>query len=159
MRYAALLLLCVLLNLRCALADHRPQRLEHDSFGKIVQAHRGEPFVVVLWSLDCEYCLESFKTLENAQRQTGLKVVSIATDRADDEQASKLIAEKIRSSGLQAESWAFGAAPAEKLRYVIDPKWRGEMPRSYWFNREGQAAGYSGLITTAVVDRFQKKNK
>ena len=105
-----------------------------------------KPQVVMVWSLDCSYCEPSFEALAQAQRR-GLKVVTIATDPVDDREAKALILQKLAKSGLHAETWAFGPAPAEQLRHAIDPKWRGEMPRSYWFDAKGQMRAYSGLIT------------
>jgi thiol-disulfide isomerase/thioredoxin len=121
-----------------------------DSFTQIAASAQGRPQVVMVWSLDCSYCEPSFAALAQAQRR-GLKVVTIATDPVDDEEATTLIRQKLAKSGLRAETWAFGPAPAEQLRHAIDPKWRGEMPRSYWFDGKGQVRAYSGLITPERV--------
>lgn len=117
-----------------------------DSFAQIAAGAHGKPQVVMVWSLDCSYCAPSFEALAQAQRR-GLKVVTIATDPVDDDEAMTLVLQKLAKSGLHAEAWAFGTAPAEQLRHAIDPKWRGEMPRSYWFDGKGRVQAYSGLIT------------
>ena len=116
------------------------------SFAQIAASAHGKPQVVMVWSLDCSYCAPSFEALAQAQRR-GLKVVTIATDPVDDDEAMTLVLQKLANSGLHAETWAFGTAPAEQLRHAIDPKWRGEMPRSYWFDGKGRVQAYSGLIT------------
>lgn len=121
-----------------------------DSYAQIAAAADGKPQVVMVWSLDCSYCEPSFAALAQAQRR-GLKVVTIATDPVDDPEAVALIRRKLAKAGLQAETWAFGAAPAEQLRHAIDPNWRGEMPRSYWFDGRGRVRAYSGLIDAARV--------
>lgn len=42
-----------------------------------------------------------------------------------------------------------------RMRHALDPRWRGETPRSYWFDRKGiRAAAHSGLITPAVIDKL-----
>lgn len=134
-----------------ARADEQIRSFAPDSFQKIVTAHAGKPFVVLVWALDCEYCLPSFKALAEAQRQHKLRVVTIATDRADDRQVTGLIRHKLATAGLDSEMWAFGLASSERLRYAIDPKWRGEMPRSYWFDARGHATAYSGIVTAKTV--------
>ena len=121
-----------------------------DSFAQIAAAAKGKPQVVMVWSLDCSYCEPSFAALTEAQRR-GAKVVTIATDPVDDAEARTLIRRKLAKSGLQAETWAFGPASPEQLRHAIDPAWRGEMPRSYWFDGNGQVRAYSGLITPERV--------
>lgn len=125
--------------------------LEADSFRQIVAAHEGKPFVVVVWALDCDYCGPSFEALARAQRQRKLPVVAIATDRAGDAEATRYIEKKLQAAGLDAERWAFGGAPAEQLRFAIDPKWHGEMPRSYWFNGHGGVTAHSGVITKKLI--------
>ncbi|MET0962138.1 MAG: hypothetical protein ABWY05_04870 [Noviherbaspirillum sp.] len=139
---------CLYLMLASLQAQAQPgiRSFGPESFGEIAAGGKGKPQVVMVWSLDCSYCEPSFAALAKAQRG-GLKVVTIATDSADDEDAVALIEKKLASAGLQAQTWAFGPAPAEQLRHAIDPKWRGEMPRSYWFDGKGQVRAYSGLIT------------
>ena len=59
-----------------------------------------------------------FQALEQARRKTGLKVVTIATDPADDPQSAKRVLEKMRSGGLRSQAWAFGSAAPERLRHA-----------------------------------------
>ena len=138
-------------------AQDRIQPLEPGGFERIVAAGKGKPLVVVLWSLSCEYCEQSFDALADVRRSKALDIVTIATDRADDQEAVQLIKKKLSRHGLAAHGWAFGAAPAERLRYDIDPKWRGEMPRSYWVNGDGRMRAYSGVITPEVAARMLDK--
>lgn len=137
-----------------AAAAENLRRLEPGSFERIIASGKGRPLVVMVWSLDCDYCEPSFDALANAKRTKGLEVVTIATDRADDQEAARLIGKKLSRHGLASHAWAFGTAPAERLRYDIDPKWRGEKPRSYWVDGAGQVRAYSGLISAEVVARM-----
>lgn len=145
-----LLWLGLLLPAWLAAAEPAIKTFGLESFTQIAASAKGKPLAVMVWSLDCSYCEPSFAALARAQR-SGLKVVTIATDPADDEEAVTLIRRKLAHAGLVAETWAFGPAPAEQLRHAIDPKWRGEMPRSYWFDGKGQVRAYSGLITSDRV--------
>jgi thiol-disulfide isomerase/thioredoxin len=130
---------------------------EPESFEQIVKANKGKPFVILVWSLDCNYCLPSFQALAKAKQKHGLKVVTIATDRADDAEAAHLIRKKLEAGKLAEDSWAFGSAPPEQLRYTIDPKWRGELPRSYWFDARGNVIAHSGLIKPETVAKLAAK--
>lgn len=122
-----------------------------DSFRDIVAAARGKPTVVLVWSLDCNYCLPSFEALAQAQKTHGAQVVTITTDPIDDPEARRLVAAKLAAGGLIGPAWAFGPWPQAQLRHAIDPKWRGELPRSYWFGADGKATAHSGLISPEVV--------
>jgi hypothetical protein len=154
LRWLAPLLACLVAGTACAAGKVRA--FEADSLPAIVASHAGTPFVLVVWALDCDYCQPSFKALAEAQRRGKLAVVTIATDRAGDAQAVSLIEKKIEGTGLAAQAWAFGDAPEERLRYAIDPKWRGEMPRSYWFDSTGNRVAHSGVITADIVAKLAR---
>ena len=149
-----LLVLAAHASLAPAAAEETIQPLEPGSFERIIATGKGRPLVVMVWSLDCDYCEPSFDALAQAKRTRGLQVVTIATDRADDREAARLIGKKLARHGLSSHAWAFGTAPAERLRYDIDPKWRGEKPRSYWVDGNGHVRAYSGLISAEIVTRM-----
>lgn len=137
-----------------AAAESAIRVFDADSLPAIRAAHAGKPWVLMVWSLDCAYCHESFAALAEAQRAHGVEVVALAMDRADDAQARAAIAAHVGGSGLRAEVWAFGAQSPERLRHAIDPSWRGEMPRTYWYTAKGRGAAFSGRITARVAARF-----
>lgn len=131
------------------------QAFEPDGMAGLVAQQKGKPFVLVLWSLDCEYCLASLKTLgQEKRRRKNLRVVTLSTDAAADPELAPMMRQRLAAFGLPGHAWAYGDAPAEQLRYMIDPKWRGEKPRSYWFNARGERVAHSGLITAATIDRL-----
>ncbi|TFW10018.1 hypothetical protein E4K72_03040 [Oxalobacteraceae bacterium OM1] len=144
---------CLWLAAHAALAGDAIHAFGADSYRNIVARHVERPLVVVVWSLDCDYCLPSFRALAEAQRRGRLAVVAITTDPADDTETMAAVRNKIAGTGLAAEIWAFGDAPAAQLRYAIDPKWRGEMPRSYWYDASGKMTPHSGVITSSLIER------
>jgi hypothetical protein len=134
------------------------QPFEPDSLARIVASQKGKPFVLIVWSLDCEYCQASLKTLAQEKRKRkDLNVVTLATDSLADAQAAALVRQKLQAAGMTRNAWAFGDAPAEQLRYAIDPKWHGEMPRSYWFNERGEPIAYSGVITAETIVKLSAR--
>jgi thiol-disulfide isomerase/thioredoxin len=128
---------------------------EPDSMQRIVEAHKGEPFVLVVWSLDCEFCRASLNTLSQA-RQHGkdLTVVTVSTDEAGDPELGPTMQERLSQLGMDHDAWAYGSLPPERLRYAIDPHWHGEKPRSYWFNARGERVAHSGVITPAIIEKY-----
>lgn len=132
---------------------------EPDSMREIKAERASKSFVVMVWALDCAYCIESFRALEQIRRDWKVDVVTIATDRADDAEAADLIQKKLQAGGLHSKAWAFGSAPEGQLRYAIDPKWRGELPRSYWFNAQGKTMAHSGVITDELAHKQFGKPK
>lgn len=151
---ALLFALCAALSV-AAHADAAFQPFEPGSLDRIVEKQNGKPFILLVWSLECEYCQASLKTLSQEKRKRkDLHVITLSTDSLDDPQTVALMQQKLAAHGMTRNAWAFGPAPAEQLRYALDPKWRGELPRSYWFNARGERTAYSGALTPAIIDRL-----
>lgn len=132
-------------------ADEGPARqptlrpFERDTLAKIRQEHAGEPFWLVLWDLECSYCMKSLANLAQAQRtRPQLKAVTITTDPM---QAAMAINERLRQLGVRSQAYAFTGAAPEALRYAIDPAWLGEKPRAYRYSADGQREAVVGVIS------------
>lgn len=131
---------------------------EPDSLARMIEEQNGKPFVLVVWSLDCEYCQTSLKTLAQEQRKRkDLTVVTLSTDTVSDPEAVTQMQKRLASLGMTGKAWAYGTAPSEQLRFAIDPKWHGEKPRSYWFNARGERMAYSGVLTSAMISKFMSR--
>ena len=67
-------------------------------------------------------------------------------DRSDEVSAT------LQRFGLDSlETWNFGGADAQRLRYEIDPRWYGEMPRTYFYAGDGSRTPHSGALTLAEM--------
>ncbi|HEY0942708.1 MAG TPA: sialidase family protein [Steroidobacter sp.] len=113
----------------------------------IEQRHAGSEFWVVLWDLECGYCMKSMANIAAVQKQQpALKVVTIATDPLSEASA---IRQRLTELGIRSEAYAFSAASEEALRYAIDPAWMGEKPRAYRYTSDGSRTAISGVLTAA----------
>jgi hypothetical protein len=115
-----------------------------DSMREIEQRRRGRGFWVVLWDLECPYCMQSLRHLAEAQKaDPSLDAVTITTDSIAEQDA---IRTRLHQLGVRSEAYAFAALPAEGLRYTIDPDWIGEKPRAYRYAIDGtrESAGAGG---------------
>ena len=123
-----------------------PRPFHSGSFNALVAAHTGKSFGVVMWSLDCAPCLREFDVVR-ALRKEGrlLPLVLVGTDGAN---RSDEAAELLRRLGLDTlETWNFSGAEPQRLRYEIDPRWYGEMPRTYFYAADGSRTAHSGGLT------------
>lgn len=128
---------------------------EPDSLPRIVEQHKGKPFMLFIWSLDCVYCQASLDTMSAAQTgKKPLTIVTLSTDAADDAQAVAAMEKRLRGLRMTRNAWAFGSASPEKLKYALDPKWHGEKPRSYWYNARGERIAYSGVLTRDLIEKL-----
>lgn len=132
------------------------QSFEPDSLQRIVAQHKGKPFVLIVWSLDCEYCQASLKTLAQ-KTDKKITIVTLATDSVSDPATAALVRKRLDKLEIKGQAWAFGDAPAEQLRYALDPGWHGEIPRSYWFRADGDRFAYSGILTSILIDKFSAR--
>jgi len=123
------------------------------SMRAIEQEHAGAPFIVAVWATDCPPCRRELALLSSfSAEHPDVPVVLIATDPPDN---AETVARILESFALPAaEAWHFGDAGAERLRYTIDPDWRGEMPRSYLYDGDGNRLGVSGPIAEQLLQKL-----
>lgn len=141
------------------LAEARPQ-LRPFVGGSLeqIQAERaGKPFVLALWSATCTHCPAELKALGQLLKRTpGLEVVLVATDTpAESPQLTRLAAEY--GLGRQVQ-WVFADEQPERLRFQIDRRWYGELPRTYLYDGQHRREAYSGLIPAAQLERWLAAN-
>jgi thiol-disulfide isomerase/thioredoxin len=153
--------LILALSAHGALAAPETQPLLRGSYQKIIAAHAGKPFIVALWSVSCTHCgadLEIFKRL--AQKYEDFNLVLISTDSPEQE---AIIARTLQRYNLaqggqkrlaKVESWVFADSYTERLHFEIDPKWYGELPRTYLFDAKGKVTAISGVLDEAQTERW-----
>ena len=155
-RYLKLWLLMLFCLPAFAWAEFRP--FYSDSLDDITSAREGQPFLLVLWSIDCPPCrkeLQSIGRIYSEFSPGGL--VLILTDGSDGAvQAKKMLA----GLGLaSAESWLFADSFPERLRYHIDPDWYGELPRSYFYDGGHRRTAQSGTYRLSELQRLAMLTK
>jgi hypothetical protein len=122
-----------------------------DTLQAIVQSQHGKPFWLVLWDLDCPYCMKSLANIARAQqRDPQLRVVTVATDSTDQADAIKT---RLAQLGVRGDMYAFSSASSESLRYAIDPEWMGEKPRAYFYDTEAKRETFTGVLKDAQLTR------
>jgi thiol-disulfide isomerase/thioredoxin len=144
-----LVIACLLLAMPAQAADLAP--FVRGSWQQLRQAHAGRPTIVHFWGLTCGPCLTELPEWGRllAERPDA-DLVLVAADPIPEEPAS--LAATLRKSGLgSAESWAFADDFAERLRFEIDPRWRGEMPRTILITGDGTVTATTGVSDMAAL--------
>lgn len=153
-RFAASALgLCLTLLAAMLPAADTPHAFVAGSYRQILAAHPERPLLIAFWSLGCAHCLEELPRLAAwAKRQSHATVVMVSTDSPDDVAE---ISATLRKHGLgQKESWVFTDELPERLRYEIDPRWRGELPRTVLRGRDGALRTVTGRLEPDTLDRW-----
>lgn len=127
------------------------------SLARVLEARQGKPFILMLWSLECQYCPAELKMLSELKRSNPkMDVVLIATDSVSD--ASQLKA-RAQSYGVgEIEQWVFAEEMPERLRMEIDGRWYGEVPRTYFYDRKHQREAKTGLVNKKFFEDWLARN-
>lgn len=111
--------------------------------------------LLALWSLECAYCEGNLHALADIQRAHAdqVELVTVATDSIS---AVKEISERLRNAGMGAyPARAFADETPDRLNYLLDPLWGGELPRVLVIRSDGSRHGYSGLLDAGTVRKLQ----
>jgi thiol-disulfide isomerase/thioredoxin len=129
-----------------------------DSLPAIQQQFAGRPFILTLWSQTCHHCareLHALGRLARSGRNLPLAIVSTDTPA----EAAELRAVLKRHGLDRLDTWVFADAVPERLRYSIDPAWRGELPRSYLFDAAHRREAHSGMLSEAQLKNWLRRSR
>lgn len=123
----------------------QPKPFLFDSLQEIENTYNGKPFLLSIWSLSCAPCVSELHMLSDIKKEhPELNLVLLSSDSP--ELASEAQQFLTRFELETMSSWIYGTNEPEKLRYAIDPRWYGEMPRSYFYDRNGKRLAVSGVV-------------
>jgi thiol-disulfide isomerase/thioredoxin len=126
------------------------------SYQQMLDNHANQSFMLVVWSITCSSCLKDMALLNKMhKKRPGMKIVMLTTDDASATEQIQQILVKNELAGL--ENWLFADENAQKLRYEIDPKWYGELPRTFFLNKKHEREGISGVLTQDDYEAYYKK--
>ena len=127
------------------------------SMQQIIEAQRGKPFVLMFWSLDCTHCQHDLQQWGKlSQRKPAPSLVLVAVDGPEQQAAIRARLQQYRLSSQPA--WVFADMP-EKLRFEIDRRWYGELPRTYFYRADGQYQAVSGKLEAKQLQNWLREVK
>ncbi|MEQ1772836.1 MAG: hypothetical protein ABL891_03545 [Burkholderiales bacterium] len=126
------------------------------SLASIRKAHAGRPFVLAFWSLHCEPCRDEMAEWNAVKRKRpSLPIVLVSTDAPADRVMINAFFAKYPPGAVQ--KWVFADAFSERVRYAVDKSWRGELPKSYFFDAAHKAEVKSGRVDRAWIEAWAAK--
>jgi len=131
------------------------QTFDIGSFEQIVTDKNKQDHLVILWSFDCPPCITELEKISKLHQQfPAYQLTLINTDAVDEQVRVKKILQQFNLAGI--DNWGFANSDEEKLRYDIDPRWYGDLPRSYFFPLKGKIKRLRGALTsTELLALFQ----
>ena len=123
------------------------------SLQKIERQYKGKPFILAFWSATCTHCPTELKALgELSRKYPKLDVVLVAADTPAEAPELERLAQDY---GVARQArWVFADAQPERLRYEIDRRWYGELPRTYFYDAKGARQGRSGVQPPEQLEQW-----
>jgi hypothetical protein len=115
------------------------------SLAAIQKENAGKPFVLALWSVHCEPCMREMAVWRAMQQKyPGVQVALVATDPPAER--ARVTAFLRRFDPGPVERWWYADEFETRYRFAIDPKWRGELPRTYFFDAAHKPEAHTGVL-------------
>lgn len=112
--------------------------------------------MLVIWSITCSSCLKDMALLNKMHKANPkINMVMLSTDDASATEQVKQILTKNELTGL--ENWLFADENPQKLRYEIDSLWYGELPRTYFLNKNHERKAVSGVLSQEDYEKMFKE--
>jgi thiol-disulfide isomerase/thioredoxin len=152
-----LLLALVILALPLAAngaADIKLRPFVRGSWNEILKARAGQSTIVHFWGVTCGPCRTEMPQWGKLLRERpDLKLVVINADLVPN--APDAVAAMLQETGLAgAENWMFEDGFVERLRYEVDRKWHGEIPRTMLIARDGATTIIEGSADMEAVNTW-----
>ncbi len=127
---------------------------ERGSWQTIRQAHAGRSTLVHFWGVTCGPCKVELPELGKfVKANPGVDVVMIDADLVPNTPAA--VRAMVSQAGLAStENWAFGDTFAERLRYEVDPKWQGDIPRTILMSKDGTTTTIEGSANISSLENW-----
>jgi hypothetical protein len=110
--------------------------------------------IIALWALDCAYCepnLQALATLQQAHPRQ-IELVTVATDSIEQHD---LLSARLKAAGMLAwPARAYADDTPERINYLLDPQWGGEMPRTLVIRADGSRQSFSGALSPAQLQNI-----
>jgi thiol-disulfide isomerase/thioredoxin len=143
-------LLFALLVAASPLQAGEPKPFDAASPAAIASAHRDRPYIVVFWSLYCEPCREEMHQWGELQRRHPKVPIHLVS--TDGRQELAMVRKYLGAQKLgKVQTWIFDDEFTERVRFAVDPAWRGELPRTYLYDRAHRAVARSGKLPAREI--------
>ena len=140
--------LLVLASLPAAADALRP--FQRGTWQMLRQAHVGRPLIVHFWGITCGPCIAELPRWGSfARERPDIDLAIVAADPVP--MKADALASRLAKAGLSGtDDWVFDGFP-ERLRFAVDPRWQGDLPRTILIGRDGSVKVITGTADFAEV--------
>jgi len=143
----------------CAEQITLQSELKSQAFDSVIykeakQKYQGKKWLTLLWSVDCPPCMKELaivQTLQQQQSELAIVIINVDTFEDSHKQRDKILT---HFNLMSQTNLHFSDGLEDQSRYLIDPQWYGELPRSYFIDEAGISHGKSGLASKALLEKW-----
>lgn len=122
----------------------------------IISSAKGKPMAVHFWGVTCPPCVKEMPQWGSfLAADKDAKVVFIQVDDVPPEMMQKMLD---RAKLGKADNYFISGQFDERMRYEIDPKWRGETPITIFIDKTGNKKITVGSVSFQAVKKWFKAN-
>lgn len=149
-----LVIAALLVSAAASAGEARP--FGRGTWQEIRARYEGQPMVVHLWGLTCAPCLDELPRWTQLQNSfPEMNFVFIAADPAP--MPTDEVNAMLKKHGLtQVDSWNFADRFTARLRFEIEPTWKGELPRTLLIEKDGHITAMPGVANIEDVKAWVK---
>jgi thiol-disulfide isomerase/thioredoxin len=123
-------------------------------------AASGRPLLVNFWATWCHGCRQEMPDLvkiNNQYESRGLDFITVSMDKVAD--IDKGVPEFLdQVGGSHVRAYLLDESETDAAMQIADPAWKGEMPATFLYDRQGRLAyTHKGVITPAEVQSAIEK--
>jgi thiol-disulfide isomerase/thioredoxin len=118
-----------------------PRPVDAPQVKELVRAQHGKVVLLSFWATWCVPCLAEFPEIveiEKSYRDRGVVVISVSADAPRTIESSLVPFLDKNKPGFPV--YFMQTDDVEKFLHIIDPEWAGDIPATYFINREGEVA-------------------
>jgi hypothetical protein len=157
-RLAAGLAACTLLTFCSVAYAAALQPFDAGSPEAIGKENSGHAYVLAFWSIHCAPCLQDMSDWRALQiAHPDIPVILVTTDGPADHAQVEKVLERYHMGPLQ--SWAFADEFNERVRFAVDRSWRGELPRTYFYDRDRHMEARTGRLNRQWAEHWFKRQQ
>ena len=143
-----------MLALAAPVAAAKLPTLDEVGYARMVAEHKGKVLLVNFWATYCVPCRAEMPKLVLLQKKWKARGFDLVTVSADEVEQEAQALQFLQKNGVQAPFYRKQAKSDDKFINGIDPKWSGELPASYLYDKAGRKVkSFFGEVDLAQVER------
>lgn len=127
--------------------------VDESGYRSMLKANAGNVVLVDFWATWCAPCRKEMPLLAKLDGRLREKRFRLVTISADEREAEAAAVEFLKKSGILGTVYLRRAKDDDKFIAAIDPKWSGELPALFLYDRQGKLVkSFTGETEMAAIE-------